>query len=292
MSETKIKKPIWKKWWFWVIVVIVLIAIASSGDNEEVTLTNEESVVAEEAVEGEEVEEELPRVFEGDLKLEVKDNKVIMTVNSNVPDGGLFELAIMTADFNAQSEVVAIENGEIVHEFEIPDDWGIGYISGTAMFRFNLEDHPQPDHIKEIYGENGEKMEGELVVENNLGGYNGNIEPVTVAYPDEETVKAELERVFNETIKETIKASGGVILDIQPLDPDDWEIVYVFVSDDWYFSPHHEKERFVEQIGEALENLVINAGMTSGNHVSVYFKDSHGKDLASPKIFGGYDIKR
>src|SRR5690554_2334475 len=114
MSETKIKKPIWKKWWFWVIVVIVLVAIASSGDDEEVTPTNEESVVAEETVEGEEVEEELPLVFEGDLKLEVKDNKVIMTVNSNVPDGGLFELAIMTADFNAQSEVVAIENGEIV----------------------------------------------------------------------------------------------------------------------------------------------------------------------------------
>jgi len=38
MENTKVKKPIYKKWWFWLVVVIVIIAIVSgtsggSGDN-------------------------------------------------------------------------------------------------------------------------------------------------------------------------------------------------------------------------------------------------------------------
>lgn len=39
MENTKVKKPIYKKWWFWVVIVIVIVAIASStsGNNESET---------------------------------------------------------------------------------------------------------------------------------------------------------------------------------------------------------------------------------------------------------------
>lgn len=32
-NGTKIKKPIWKRWWFWVLAVFIIIIIASGGEN-------------------------------------------------------------------------------------------------------------------------------------------------------------------------------------------------------------------------------------------------------------------
>lgn len=37
MTEEKIKKPIWKKWWVWVIAIIILGSIAGSEDDNKTT---------------------------------------------------------------------------------------------------------------------------------------------------------------------------------------------------------------------------------------------------------------
>lgn len=236
-------------------------------------------------------QEEL-QTFEGVLDMKVDDNKVIMTVTSNVPDGGVFELNLLDGNFNVLFEQVAIENGKVEHAFEIPDDWGIGYIAGSAWFRFNSDEVPQPENIKELYGENGEHMKGDLASENHTGGYNGMLDSITIAFPDEATVKEAAAQLLEDAFAEMIDISEGVIIDIKPHPIEEWDIVYVYVSDAWYYSEEHEKERFAEQIGESVQNIVFNTGMASGEIVHVYFKDSYEKDLATPKIFGGYNIKR
>ena len=169
----------------------------------------------------------------------------------------------------------------------------IGYISGVAMMRFNLDEHPQPDNIKELYGANGDKLEGEFAEENNLGGYNINLEIVTVPYPDEQTVKEKQDELFWSSLNEIINISDGVIVKIQPHFTDgDWSSVAVTVSDAWYYSQEHEKERFAESIGDTVTTVIKNTGKVDRDKtVSIYFYDTYEKELASPKIMGGYKIK-
>lgn len=68
----------------------------------------------------------------------------------------------MDGNFNMVSDFITIQNGVGVKEFDIPKEWEVGYISGSAMMRFNLDEHPQPDKVKKAYGENGENSEENL----------------------------------------------------------------------------------------------------------------------------------
>jgi len=288
-KEGKVKKPLFKRWWFILIVAIVIIsALSSRSGNDESPATETASQNNKKA----ELEEQL--TFKGAIDLKVDNDKVIMTINSNVPDGGIFEVSLMNGKFDVLSEFIPIKDGKIVKEFKIPKDWGIGYVSGMAMFRFNLKDHLQPDHIKEVYGEKGEKMLGDQAAETTDSGYNGTIEPIIIAYPDEATVKSKQKELLLQAFNEMIKSSNGVILKIQPhFEDNDWSSVAVTVSDAWYYSAEHEKERFAEQVGSAIESVIRSAGaVNKDDYVSVYFYDTYQKELATPKILGGYKIKR
>jgi len=152
----------------------------------------------------------------GELEIKFKDGKAIATISTNAVDGSIFETAIMDGNFNMVSDFITIQNGVGVKEFDIPKEWEVGYISGSAMMRFNLDEHPQPDKVKKAYGENGEKLRGKFAVENNVNGYNINLEIVNVPYPDEETVKAKLDELFVAAMNELINTSNGVIVNIQP----------------------------------------------------------------------------
>jgi flagellar motor protein MotB len=258
----------------------------------------EEKKKAEELKKKQEEEEKLKQqlTFTGTLKMSVNeaDKKVIIDIDTNVPDGGLFEVTIMNGEFKVLSEFVPAKDQKVTKEFVIPKDWGIGYISSLVMFRFNLDDHPQPDSIKAIYGDKGEKMLGTQTQDTTVGGKNGTIEAVTIAYPSEEAVKAEQAKQFKNVLTELIKTSDGVITSIKPrFDDGDWGAILVTVSDSWYYSAEHEKERFCEQIQQLLETTVKNTGIVKKDSaVTVFFYDTYGKELASPKMFGGYKILR
>ncbi|HHX50825.1 MAG TPA: hypothetical protein GX711_05245 [Clostridia bacterium] len=280
MTEQKVKKPIYRRWWFWVITVVVILGVIGSIGGEE---------PAKEA--GGPAEQEQDLNFQGTLEVSPRDGKIDIVIDTNVPDGGLFEVSIITGQFETVTDVLPVQGGKVEHEFAIPDDWEIGYYSAIAMFRFNLEGHPQPEHIKAVYGEAGEKMEGDLSVENNLGGKNGNVEPVTFAYPNQAAVTQKLDALFVQVLDEVIEASDGILLGIRPSQGNNWGVVYVTVSDAWYYSADHEKERFAEQVGGTIANIVLNAQKAKGV-VDVYFDDAYGKRLASPKMLGGYKIER
>jgi energy-coupling factor transporter transmembrane protein EcfT len=78
----------------------------------------------------------------GELDIKFKDDKVIATISTNAVDGSIFETAIMDGNFNMVSDFITIQNGVGVKEFDIPKEWEVGYISGSAMMRFNLDEHP------------------------------------------------------------------------------------------------------------------------------------------------------
>lgn len=300
IMDKKQKKPLYKRWWFIVLIICVVIGAINSGEDEsdnreKSVVTNERAVEKEAVIENENVnDEEILYNVTGELSIEFKDGKAIATVTTNAIDGAIFETMIMDGNFNVVSDFITIENGIGTKEFDIPKEWDIGYVSGSAMMRFNLDEYPQPDHVKELYGEYGENLTGDFAIANNLNGNNINLDIITVAYPNEETVRAKLDELFIAALNELIEISDGVIVKIQPHFKDgDWSSVAVTVSDAWYYSAEYEKERFAEQVGTMVEAIVKNAAkVSSDKYVSVYFYDTYGKELASPKVFGGYKIKR
>lgn len=288
----KKKKPFYKRWWFIVIIVLGIIG-AITGNKEESEKSNKSEVESKVVLSSDDgVKDEY--TIDGTMDVEFNDDKVVITVKSNAEDGSIFECFLIDGNLNSVSDFITIENGIAQKEFEIPEEWEVGYLAGSAMMRFNLDEHPQPDHIKKIYGEKGEKLVGELAVENHLGGKNINIESKAIAYPDEDTVREHLNELFYEAMTELIELGDGLIVDIKPyMSGEGWRMAKVIVSDAWYYSAEHEKERFAEQVGQAVQNIIINTKQVKdGSSVSVYFYDVYDKELASPKILGGYKIKR
>ncbi|MET3658457.1 hypothetical protein [Sporosarcina psychrophila] len=87
----------------------------------------------------------------------------------------------------------------------------------------------------------------------------------------------------------------GIVVAVEksPYGQDDWMITWVTVSDDWYDSEAHVKERFADQIGAQVKASLYAAGaVKQGDPILVHFYDINAKELAKEKIFGGYDIKR
>lgn len=95
--------------------------------------------------------------------------------------------------------------------------------------------------------------------------------------------------MLNNDIEKMIELSEGLVVDIEPYLPDDWEVTNAYVSDDWFLLSDADKEYIAEFLGSTYESIIVSTGVTP--YTSVYFKDKNGRDVASPKVFGGYSIK-
>lgn len=272
-----------------VFFALVIVVGMFSGDDE--------NSVEEDAIEEDIEEKELEAVdteVTTSLDYEVKEDSIELVVNTNAVDGSIFEMMIIDSDINLESAFFTVEDGVAKGSLYINPDWQPGYLTASGSMRFNLDDHPQPESVKEIYGENGEHLTGKFTVENNLDGYNVQVETVQIAYPNEEEASQRSTDELLGGLNELIDSTDGILMGINPrFEDNEWGAVHVTVSDAWYNSPEHEKERFAETVSDSIKNIIYNSGtMESGETILVYFFDAYDKELASPKMLGGYKIKR
>lgn len=268
-------------------------AIAKKERVSKIEEPKEEKQVAQKSTEQIEKEKQQKKLKElldvkGSITTHSQQGKIQIKVNTNIADGGILEVSLIDGNINHKSDFIEVNGGKAEVTFDIPADWEPAYFAASAMFRFNLDDYPQPDTIKAIYGDIGENITGDLAASNQLDGQNANFKTVTVAYPNEEAVKSSLNKKFDSAITELKSIGGNIILDITPTS-EDWSVVNVVVNDIWYSSPEYEKERFTDQIGNTIINLVNNSGKYEGT-VFIYFVDSYGTKLAKPKLIGGWKI--
>lgn len=107
--------------------------------------------------------------------------------------------------------------------------------------------------------------------------------------------KANSEEEINNTFQLLIELSEGIIVEIKqnPYGMLDWQQMHVVVSDVWYSTPEHEKERFAESVSLMVENAIHESGVIEADQtILTHFVDTYGKELATEKVFGGYKIKR
>lgn len=288
-----------KKWFKFIgVALILLLIIGSTADerleNKNKTTKNQKSDSIEKLEP--EPEPEIETEIISNLTLEeVEGNNILATMETNVIDGSIFEFMIMSDDFDFPTEIIAvtIESGIGKYEFDIDDKFNLNDFSVRAMMLFDTKINPQPDHVKKAYGDNGKKITGEFVVDNNDDGFNIYTEAYTLNQPNKEVVKEDKEKLLTDALNDLINKSDGVLLNIQPrYNDEDWSSIAVFVGDAWYYTPEHEKERFAETMRNTITKIIHRSEkVESKRMVHVYFYDSYRKELAVPKG-NEYKIKR
>lgn len=233
-------------------------------------------------------------LINGVIKTEVVEDGIKVILESDIADGALIQFMIFNGQLDIYSAETTTKDGLATHTFTEVTDWDPCTYMATAILQFNSDEVSQPQSIKDIYGKYGELIESEYAIETtNVDGKNVNFETAELKYPNAQEYDEYLHTLFTDAMQELIDASNGIIVQISPSDISGWKIPYVYVSDAWYYSAEHEKERFAEQVAATIQNILHNTNMVdSDSSVSVYFYDTYGKELASPKMLGGYKIKR
>lgn len=219
------------------------------------------------------------------------ENEISIDIDTNVVDGSILEVTILSGDLESVSENITVKDGKANVKFNVKDKFKPGYLAGNIWLRFNNNEIKQPDNVKKAYGENGEKLKGKYAKENKGGKEGKSIIYTTesIAYPDKATAKEVSDKNYEELKAELIEIGNGVIIDI--IEPTDSEHAKVIVSDAWYHSAEHEKERFATQVGDALEQILINTDRSKGEKFAIVnFYDNSGKRVAKRKATGGYKV--
>lgn len=234
--------------------------------------------------------------FDGKISPEILNGKVKLEITANVPDGAILETTLVGVKdnkpvFNVQNITIKEGKGEFIADVS---DWGHGYISAMAMLRFNSDKIVQPKNVKSLYGEHGEKMTGFYTQENHLKGYNGILRYKRLAYPSFKILKSENEKNFYDTIFNTFKdVPKTLIHNIEVLELTESSIrIDVIVGGNWNYLSSKQKQQLTTQISSTLKNIAVaNYQSSSTEMATVFFMSKSGNEVATPKAFGGYDIK-
>lgn len=240
--------------------------------------------------------EKYSTTFNGKISPEILDGKIKLEITANVPDGAILETTLVgykgkEPAFNVQNIVIKDGKGEFLADIS---EWNHGYLSAMSMFRFNSDEIVQPKNIKALYGEHGEKMEGAFIQENHLKGYNGILKYKQIAYPSYEVLRAENKSNFNYIIANTFKdVPKSIINNIELLELTKHSIrIDIIVGNGWYKLSSSQKEKLVTQLSLAFKELAVKNYQAANNeNVAVFFMSKSGKEVATPKAFGGYEIK-
>lgn len=163
-----------------------------------------------------------------------------------------------------------------------------------SLLRFNADEIIQPDNVKELYGEHGEKMKGIFTQENHLKGFNGLLKYSRIAYPSFEILKSEHKDRFENILKNSfLKNAKQLVSNIEILELTDYSIrVDIIVNKNWNKLSLMQKEQIVNTFVNAIKELsVSNYQALNESQIVVFFMDKRGNEVAAPKIFVGYEIK-
>lgn len=104
-----------------------------------------------------------------------------------------------------------------------------------------------------------------------------------------ETAKQEVENTVSEVVQELIEMGEGSIVNIRPTSGDNWIAIYVELDNSVHLFSSEEKRYVVEMMGPYIEAAIVETGVT--NETDVNFIDQSGNTIATPKVFGGWEIK-
>ncbi len=229
--------------------------------------------------------------FAPKIKHTCEDGKITVDADINCPDGAIIQVVMMSGNLEEMyTDKPIVKNGKISSVFNLENTDPKNY-AGMVMLQFNAQELIQPDNVLKVYGSHGEKLKGENAQEANFAdgstGKNASIS-FTVPYPSREVVEQAMVTKFNEAASELVKASNGVMLDIERAEPG---IYCIMVSNSaWYLSSDSEKQYFAEEMLKTFTQVGNNLDGRDSIVLSIY--DESMNEVACSKVFGVMKIKQ
>ena len=290
------KKPFYKRWWF--ILIVILFIFAGIGGllddgNESVEVNKNQE---EEQPEKEEKKEEIDLEIELEVtETLIDEENVIVRGTTNLIDG-----AVLAYQLRATQNDVVVENGkwEVIHSKEEldKDDENNAYGDGTEL-NFFIEFPTfakQPEHIIEAYGEYGKKIKDgpNLLKDGEMKSVSVRVNFDKEGIIDEKRAFEKAVQEWEDSVKEQMLEHYGEfgITGIEMNPGSDWDVVNVFVPNEFKLGTEEEKRYYVEELGPLLE-ADLTDHFKKEHTVHVYFKYEDGTDMATRKAFGGWKIK-
>ena len=196
--------------------------------------------------------------FNPEYSVKCGDESIIVNVEFNAPDGAILELLVLDNDLNSFSDKQEIKDGKAKFKLDIGDNSTKKY-SGLLSFQFNADSIVQPDGVKAVFGNYGEKMNGDNAVDATVNGEenkgkNGSI-AFDIYYPDEESVTAAKYALWDEACEKIVESGDGLIISLQRTD----ERMYdVYFSNSWYLLSEGEKQYIVNEIWSLVQTASEN----------------------------------
>ena len=149
------------------VIALCVITMGCTGAPEPVsTSTNQETSLPQTNTAG--------SIVDGvDVILEtptIEDGQLVLYGTANVPDGAVLMYLVKHDGFDS-GDYDGYEVGHIsvvagVFRHHVPvSDWPEGYALTRLTFQMNPEGREQPEAILEVYGENGERLQGARVTD-------------------------------------------------------------------------------------------------------------------------------
>ena len=273
LKNEKLKNLIRKSLIASILTFILLVIVASLDENVENKKENSEPQTIETTKTENNAKPNNNVKFKGDLIVTNEDRKLKVNLNTNSPDDAIFTIFVTTSDFNTLSENIIIKNGRAEQIFNIPKEWGNTAVAVSAVLTFKNNEIKQPEKVKEFF-----KNEGVI------------LETKTIDIPSKEIVQQTKENTYQNTKKELIKASNGLILKIEEFQDENRVAVIVIFDNIWYQIEKYEKEEIVNTLDPALKNLVASTKNISPDKVFVFYKNRSSKNLVNRTMFGNLEI--
>ena len=273
LKNEKLKNLIRKSLITSILTFILLVIVASLDENIENKKENSELQTIETTKTENNAKHDNNVKFKGDLIVTNEDRKLKVNLNTNSPDDAIFTVFVTTSDFNTLSENIIIKNGRAEQIFNIPKEWGNIAVAVSAVLTFKNNEIKQSEKVKEFFKNEGVTLETK-----------------TIDIPSKEIVQQTKENTYQNTKKELIKASNGLILKIEEFQDENRVAVIVIFDNIWYQIEKYEKEEIVNTLDSALKNLVASTKNISPDKVFVFYKNRSSKNLVNRTMFGNLEI--
>ena len=90
-------------------------------------------------------------------------NTVNFDMDTNLVDNSILEVTIIGQNLESITKFFTVENGKVYVVFDDISKLGLGWLDLEVVLTFDGINKEQPDSVKNIYGEDGNKLAGKLV---------------------------------------------------------------------------------------------------------------------------------
>lgn len=222
-----------------------------------------------------------PRQFVAVTEGTYENGKLKVKVETNAPNGSMMEIYAAHPEMEKPEIIpVTVNKGIAEAEIDIPEGLSTNFVQATAIL--DMDKQEGNDNLAKVrYGQNGEKMTGEMVISTTGTNVVGVSETGKFSYPTEEAVKEVLKDEFEQFIY-SLTAGYDVLFDsIKPSAQGTWDEVHVVFTDNALAQGWEAfGEEKTQWLFDLFESSVHGYKMVDEDtDIKIYFEDTKGNVL-------------